>query len=50
MIAAVIPVLVNSNMPVNIPITPWRDASDMAPLTRALPKLEMGRLAPAPAN
>ncbi|MNP60246.1 hypothetical protein D3C76_1553150 [compost metagenome] len=48
--AAEIPALVTSNMPVTTPIQPSRSSSVSAPCTREFPKLVIGTLAPAPAN
>lgn len=50
MIAAEIPALVTSKIPVMIPMTPSACISCMAPCTSALPKLVIGTVAPAPAN
>ena len=50
MIAAEIPALVISKIPVKTPIRPFLSASCIAPFTSWFPKLLMGTEAPAPAN
>src|SRR5690625_6639340 len=49
-IAAEIPALVISNIPVMAPIIPCFSASAIAPCTNELPKLVIGTVAPAPAK
>lgn len=49
-IAAEIPALVTSKIPVSTPTRPVLSASPRAPFTRAFPKLLIGTEAPAPAN
>ena len=48
--AAEIPELVTSNIPVNTPTSPCYSASCIAPFTSELPKLIIGMVAPAPAK
>lgn len=50
MIAAEIPALVTSKIPVITPISPCLSASKSAPWTSELPKLVIGTVAPAPAK
>lgn len=50
MIAADIPALVTSKIPVTIPTQPSLCSSDSAPCTSELPKLVIGTDAPAPMN
>ena len=49
-IAAEIPALVTSKIPVITPINPCSSASAIAPCTKELPKLVIGTVAPAPAK
>ena len=49
-IAAEIPALVTSNIPVKTPMIPLASYSFQAPLNKELPKLHMGIVAPAPAK
>lgn len=44
------PELVNSNIPVRTPIGPLLSNSTRAPFKREFPKLQIGTVAPAPAN
>src|SRR5690625_756824 len=48
--AADIPALVTSNIPVMTPIKPCSSASAIAPCTNEFPKLVIGTVAPAPAK